>query len=191
MLIKAVLQAMPIYYMSTTILPTQVTKTLNALIRRFFWGSGDKDRYMAYIAWDTIIKPKEVGGLAVRDLKTVNEALVLKSLWKLVTGSIAPWVQLTKAKYLPRSNIWSSKRTYNCTLFWRSLMKLREHLLTMIEWKIGDGQGCPVFGEPWFPEATSYRPALASDRNLKICDLADQTQGTWDTDRLAQLFDMQ
>ena len=150
-LIKAVLQAMPVYYMSTTVIPVSVIKALNALIRRFFWGSGDKARYLAYIAWDTICMPKEIGGLGVRDLKVVNEALIMKSLWKLLTNSPTPWVQLVLAKYLPRSYVWTSKRVYNCTVLWRALLNATEAMLSMIQWKLGDGLNCAVFGDPWFP----------------------------------------
>lgn len=38
MLIKSVLLSMPVYYMSTTMLPTSIINAINSLIRRFFWG---------------------------------------------------------------------------------------------------------------------------------------------------------
>lgn len=91
-LIQSVLQALPIYYMTTVRIPTDVIKTLTAMMRRFLWGAREEGSYMSYIAWDKITQPKTKGGLGLRSLKEVNEALLLKSLWKLAAGSDSPWV---------------------------------------------------------------------------------------------------
>ncbi|XP_078152638.1 uncharacterized protein LOC144547828 [Carex rostrata] len=190
-LIKAVLLSIPIYYMATTFLPQSVINTINGLVRRFFWGAGDKSRYLAYISWDTITKPKEEGGLAVRDLKAMNEAMLLKALWKIAAGSDAMWVQMVVAKYIPRSKLWTSKRTYNCTPFWRAIMKLRTLLLPMIKWCIGDGEKCEVFGQPWCPEALCTMPQNVNQRDITISELTGQEEDTWDVNRLIDLFGMQ
>lgn len=116
-LIKSVLQSLPVYYMATERIPKKVLSALTSMIRRFFWGANDKDRFMAYVAWDKITQPLQNGGLAIRDLNVVNEALLMKALWKLASNSEAQWVMLVKAKYLPRSHLWNSKRTYNCSIF--------------------------------------------------------------------------
>lgn len=79
-MIKSVLVALPIYYMASSLIPERVIKKLNGLIMRFFWGVGDKTRYLTYVSRDTISKPMELGGLAVRDLSQVNESMLLKSL---------------------------------------------------------------------------------------------------------------
>lgn len=49
-LIKAVLQSVPIYYMATTIIPQKVLSKLTSLIRRFYWGKVDQPRYMALLS---------------------------------------------------------------------------------------------------------------------------------------------
>lgn len=186
--IKSVLQSLPVYYMATILLPVSVVKKLNALMRRFFWGAGDKTRYMAYISWDTITEPKDYGGLAVRDLGIFNEAMILKSLWKLATKTETLWVQLVIAKYIPRSELWHSKRNYNCSVFWRNLMGLREKMLSLIQWKIGDGNDCTVFGQPWFDQATRHLPQNRQHKNLLIRDLKGPIEGTWDIECLINLF---
>lgn len=88
---------------------------------------------MAYIAWDKIMLPKEMGGgLAIRELEAVNQALLLKALWNLARGADLQWVKLVKAKYIPNSKLWHSKRTYRCSNFWRGIMNLREKLGPLI-----------------------------------------------------------
>jgi Reverse transcriptase (RNA-dependent DNA polymerase) len=98
-LIKSVLISKPIYYMSNALLPVNSINHLTGLMRRFFWGKLDKTRYMALIGWDKICMPFEQGGLNVRDLKIMNEALVLKLVWQFAAGQDKQWVQIMQAKY--------------------------------------------------------------------------------------------
>ena len=79
-LIKSVLQSIPVYFMGTIKVPVSVTKDLTALTRRFFWGAMDKKKFMCYVAWSKITLPLQMGGLAIRDLNSVNDALLMKAL---------------------------------------------------------------------------------------------------------------
>lgn len=79
-LIRTVLQAMPIYYMVTCRIPNSVINERTSIIRRFFWGKVEKRRYLAYVAWEKITMPVEMGGLGVRDLQAMNESLLMKIL---------------------------------------------------------------------------------------------------------------
>lgn len=60
-LIKSIFQALPIYYMVTTSIPKAVVKKIIAIIRGFFWGKAEHTRYMAYIGWKKIMRPKGMG----------------------------------------------------------------------------------------------------------------------------------
>lgn len=138
-MIKSALQSVPLYYFGTVKLPQGVLHKLTFIIRSFFWGKEVGERYLAYIAWDAITAPIELGGLGIRDLNRMNEAMLIKALWKMTKREEPLWVKIVKAKYLPRSELWTSKRTYNCTAFWRNLMALRPKLMPLLSWKIGDG----------------------------------------------------
>lgn len=128
-LIKSVLLALPVYYMVNAKIPNQVLDEITSLIRRFFWGKLDKSKYMVYLAWDKIEMPIDCGGLGIRELSKINDTLILKFLWRLAAGSSALWVEVVKAKYLPKSELWLSARVYNCTNFWKAIMNQREVLL--------------------------------------------------------------
>jgi hypothetical protein len=77
-LIKSVLASISVYYMSTTILSTKITRELTSLIRKFFWGKMKRDQFSVMISWDKMCIPIEDGGLNIRDLKKMNEALLMK-----------------------------------------------------------------------------------------------------------------
>lgn len=112
----------------------------------------------------------------------------MKFLWRLASGSGALWVQVVRAKYLLRSELWLSKRTTRCTQFWRALMRLRETLLPWLTWKLGDGQRCNALAQPWFQGALSCTSQQNSICSTKVGELVSQESGTWDAARLVQLF---
>jgi hypothetical protein len=115
-------------------------------MRRFWWDRIDRDKFMSYVAWDKIALPKELGGLGLRDMVCMNSALLMKHLFNLAANRDILWVQLVKAKYFPRGNIWQSKRMHNCTNFWRAIMSLREVLQQQVLWVVGNAQQCMAFG---------------------------------------------
>jgi hypothetical protein len=51
------------------------------------------------ISWDTICLEAMEGGLGVRDLRKMNEALILKLVWQLAQGGDKLWVVVIRAKY--------------------------------------------------------------------------------------------
>ena len=79
-LLKAVLAAIPTYFMSIFRLPCGVRKRLEQLMRRFFWcGSrAEETRAVPLVAWETVCRPIEQGGLGVRQLQHTNTALLAK-----------------------------------------------------------------------------------------------------------------
>lgn len=104
-LIKSVLQSIPIYFMATFKIPQKVINKISSLARRFYWGKVDKSRYMSLLAWDKLVKPILMGGLGLRDMAVMNKALLLKMLWRLASGSDALWARQVRAKCLPNSEL--------------------------------------------------------------------------------------
>lgn len=105
---------------------------------------------MALLNWNNITQPKQRGGLGLRDLRHLNHALMLKHLWKFVSGSQVLWAQILRAKYTLRSSIWQTGRLTNCTRLWKGMSQQRAHLKPHIRWIVGNGQQCQVFDAPWF-----------------------------------------
>ncbi|KAJ9545526.1 hypothetical protein OSB04_025233 [Centaurea solstitialis] len=78
-LIKAVAQAILVYYMSVFLLNVSTTKDLERMMNSFWWGSkSDGSRSINWLSWDKICTPKKFGGLGFRDLTAFNVAMLGK-----------------------------------------------------------------------------------------------------------------
>ncbi|KAF1877272.1 hypothetical protein Lal_00012043 [Lupinus albus] len=53
-----------------------------SLQRNFLWGNERGGKGIAWVAWDVVCKPKELGGLGVKDLIKFNLALLGKWRWR-------------------------------------------------------------------------------------------------------------
>lgn len=66
-LIKLVVQTIPIYTMSTFKIPITICKSLDSMLRNFWWGMKLRaTRSFALKAWAEICQPKEYGGMECR-----------------------------------------------------------------------------------------------------------------------------
>lgn len=178
-LIKSVLLALPVYYMSIAVLPTKTTNEINSLLRKFLWGKLGKDRYMAMIAWHRICLPTEEGGLGIRDVKTFNDALVLKLVWQISAGKDKLWIQVMKAKYYPQGAFWETGRRANASMLWKGIQDLKELLKNDIGWHIGDGKSIKAVQEPWFQEWENQPIANLQQGTMSVADLYDMQRGQW------------
>jgi hypothetical protein len=79
-LINAVLNAIPISYLSYFKMPKKVWNELIKIQRVFLWAGLSKTSKTCWVRWEVICRPKKEGGLGVRDLRLVNISLLAK--WK-------------------------------------------------------------------------------------------------------------
>jgi hypothetical protein len=77
-LLKAVIQAIPMYTMSVFLLPKTICKTINSMMSKLWWGHKENDSKIAWMSWEKLGKAKEKGGMGYRDLESFNLALLAK-----------------------------------------------------------------------------------------------------------------
>ena len=101
-LIKSVLNSMPIYQSSILLAPVSVIQKIESLLRKFIWEGGKgNEKKLHLISWEKIQKPRDEGGLQVRSLTTQNLALGAKLLWQLITGKESWSKEVLRKKYFP------------------------------------------------------------------------------------------
>ena len=86
-------------------LPTNIHAELNQTNRFFYWNKGNN--HSPFISWDKVCKSKSNVGLNIRKSKTMNKALQMKLIWKILTEPGNIWVNIIKEKYLRNDNLFS------------------------------------------------------------------------------------
>ena len=83
-LIKSVLNNMPLYYMGLFKVLKAIVKRIIQIQRIFFWVGDQCRKGVPLMAWETLQKPKHLGGLGVGDLVIKNAALLFKWWWRFL-----------------------------------------------------------------------------------------------------------
>ena len=127
-LIKFVLQLMPLYISSVLAASKWVLKQIKGLQRRFLWGSSGKNRKWALVNWNIVCTPKEAGGLILRDPNHSNIVMGARMWWKWTSNPNTPWAKIWTEKYAnnrpleelnqlfheaPDSLIWNAAKQHN------------------------------------------------------------------------------
>jgi hypothetical protein len=81
-LIKAVLESLPVYWMALAHIPHSVLKKLRQLIFAFLWNGSKQSRGLHLYGWETLSKPKALGGWGLRNLHLTYLVLSANTLWQ-------------------------------------------------------------------------------------------------------------
>ncbi|KAK2386976.1 putative mitochondrial protein [Trifolium repens] len=74
----AVLNAIPIFYLSYMKMPMKVWHKLVKIQRNFLWGGFSNQTKTCWVKWDDVCRPKNEAGLGIWDLRLVNKSLLAK-----------------------------------------------------------------------------------------------------------------
>jgi hypothetical protein len=80
--VQFVLRGMLIYLLMAVEFPTWAVKAIDKIRHGFVWkGRRDAKGGHCIIAWLTVCRPKELGGLGISDLKTLGWSLKMLWIW--------------------------------------------------------------------------------------------------------------
>src|SRR6185312_7319260 len=138
---NAVLTALPMFHMCTFLLPQTVIDQIDKYKKHCLWrGSDINAKSHPKAAWSMVCLPKSEGGLGVLNLKTQNEALLLKNLHKFYNNVDTPWVQLIWDKHYQNGKLPSHIK--KGSFWWRDTLKLLDKYKGMAICNIQDGSTC-------------------------------------------------
>ena len=88
-LLKAVLAAIPNYYVSIFRMPSGMRRRLEKTMRSYFWlgSQPEESRGVALVAWTIVCRPVSQGGLGIRHLQHTNMALLTKWVRRMIQHS--------------------------------------------------------------------------------------------------------
>ena len=100
-LVKSVLTSIPLFYLSLFKAPHAVCHKISSIQRRFLWTGGDDQKHISWVSWENVCKPKEEGGLGIKDIRRFNCALLAKWKCRMLTEEKGKWKDILLSKYGP------------------------------------------------------------------------------------------
>jgi len=98
-LTNSVISAIPLYYLSLFRVPESVCNSIISIQRRFLWEWGKVNKPIAWVRWKDVCRPREEGGLGIRDIRMFNHALLAKWRWMCLSQESGRWKELLGSKY--------------------------------------------------------------------------------------------
>ncbi|KAG8483281.1 hypothetical protein CXB51_022345 [Gossypium anomalum] len=139
-LIRAVLQAIPLYAMNCFLLSS--SKELSV--------------------------PKEEGGMGFRDLAKFNIVLLAKQGWRLMENPSSLLTHLLRAKYYSGSNFMVASLRANPSFVWKSIWCAKGLLGSSLKWRIGSGTSVSIWQDYWLPG--NAQRLISTDRVAEEAD---------------------
>lgn len=158
MLSKAVIQAIPVYPMMTTLIPRGCLDEIQRLQRDFIWGDTHEQWKIHLISWKTVMLPKKNGGLAVRDLALMNKACIMKLGWQLRNDEQSLWCSVLRGKYDRVRDVSDYPILQpSDSPIWKAIVDIWEHIQQFQAWAVGDGTRIDFWDDRWFDPYTFLR----------------------------------
>ncbi|KAL0439703.1 UNVERIFIED_CONTAM: putative ribonuclease H protein [Sesamum latifolium] len=125
-LLKSVLSSLHVYWSSVFVLPKSIIKVIEQKMRSFLW-KGPSGSGFAKVSWGQVCKPKEEGGLGIRRVLHMNQALMLKHVWRILQEDPSSiWVAWVLRYRLRNQTIWTVNAA-SASWCWRKFGKFSNH----------------------------------------------------------------
>ncbi|VFQ88791.1 unnamed protein product [Cuscuta campestris] len=123
-LIRSVIQGIEGFWFQAFPIHKSVLDRITTLCRAFLWGSK-----FCKVAWDDICKPKDEGGLGLRNSTIWNQALLAKCFWNIAANKETLWIQWVHSVYLQGSELWTWNPGKKDSHFSKKVAEIRDSLL--------------------------------------------------------------
>ncbi|XP_076919662.1 uncharacterized protein LOC143580555 [Bidens hawaiensis] len=155
-LIKAVLESLPVYYLSLLKVLSKVVESFERIMKSFLWGGTSESRKTHWVAWERVTMPKNKGGLGISRIKYVNNALLSKWGWRYKTGESGLWKRVIDSihnhpkdrEVVPVKNgisgVWANLAKTKNKLKWES-----GKLVDLMKGSVGDGRKLSFWLDNW------------------------------------------
>ncbi|XP_021993761.1 uncharacterized protein LOC110890459 [Helianthus annuus] len=185
-LVISVLSATHVYWASVFILPGRIIKELEATMRGFLWCQGPMQKGKAKVSWKAVCVPKKEGGLGIRRIRDMNNALMAANAWSVIVKRESLWVAWIHDHRLKERSFWDCRIPNNCSWSWRKIMQLRPLIQPYVWAKHGNGRQVSAWFDTWSGvgpqnKFLSYRTISNGgfSLNTKVKDISNDGGWTW------------
>ena len=131
-----------------------VCHKISSIQRIFLWAWGVDQKHISWVSWANVCKPKEEGGLGVKDIRMFNCALLAKWKWRLLSEEKGIWKEILVSKYcLGEDRGQESSKSHSW--WWRDIFRECDEgesegwFQKSVAWKIGSGDKVRFWEDAW------------------------------------------
>jgi hypothetical protein len=189
-LIKAIIQSIPVFAMAVFKIPKKLLKELTDAIAAFWWGDKEDQRRMHWCAWWKMCIPKKEGGMGFRDLHTFNLAMLAKQSWRLLSSPDSLCARVLKMKYYPNGDLLKSGPKRGSSFTWQSILEGLKTFKRGHIWRVGDGRNINIWSDHWIPTSASRKVTTNRGQCIlrTVDELIDPHSGSWDEELIRSIF---
>lgn len=149
-LIGSVIYSITNFWMSAFRLPNQCIKEINSICSAFLWSGPTLSTHKAKIVWSDVCKPREEGGLGLRDLLEANRVACLKLIWRILTARASLWTKWIWKYLIRKGSFWSVKEKSTLgSWMWKKLLRMRPLALQLTKVEINSGSTTSFWLDNW------------------------------------------
>lgn len=137
-LIKTVLNALPIHLLAAVQPPKTTLYQIEKIIADFFWGMDGNRTKKHWIAWNDMCFPEEEGGTGFRALTDICNVVSAKLWWKFRTQN-SLLKDFLEAKYCKRFHPVAKKKARGQSHTWKRMVDIKDMVEQSIFLKLGTG----------------------------------------------------
>ncbi|XP_074277325.1 uncharacterized protein LOC141600966 [Silene latifolia] len=151
-LISSVLSNLSNYFLSVFKIPVSVAKKINSLLTQFWWTGCKLGTTVHWCSKNFLSLPKGMGGLGIRNIECLNQALLAKHGWRLVSGENSLFSRIFRQKVfgddMADPNRLAKKVT-NCSWGVRSILHGFQAIKDYLGWKPGRDSRLNIWVTRW------------------------------------------
>ncbi|KAJ1381874.1 ribonuclease H [Sesbania bispinosa] len=104
----SVLTSLPTFTVQGILMPSSICEEINRTVRSFLWSKSNDTNAIHLVGWDKVVRPKKLGGLAIREARNSNIPLPGKLTWRILNDRECLWVKALSHKYLGKNSVLSA-----------------------------------------------------------------------------------
>ena len=119
---------------------------------KFLWNGSKNEEKIPLIAWESLCKPKKIGGVGLRRWRDVNKALGAKLIWEMYEHSNQLWVKILQAKYLDSTDplcILTVRNPPKGSAVRNFMLEYRPIITKHLSWHVGNGERASFWHDFW------------------------------------------
>lgn len=134
---------------------------------------------------------KKNGGLGLKNLEIMNDALMGRLVWNVVSKPTALCLKVLSGKYRRECDLSKECKVLKSdSETWKNLGRIWPSIISNFVWEVGNGKKTRFWDDVWVDVGCNLidkrvGPSSAEDQNVMVSDMANE-KGCWDTEKIGE-----